>query len=43
MNAGVTYLGTNAKAVRELGYDPRSLEDGLPETLRHEMQLLGMK
>ena len=43
VNAGVTYLGTNAKAVRELGYNPRSLEDGLPETLRHEMQLLGMK
>jgi nucleoside-diphosphate-sugar epimerase len=43
VNAGVTYIGTNAKAVRELGYNPRSLEDGLPETLRHEMQLLGMK
>jgi len=43
VNAGVTYLGTNAKAVRELGYNPRSLEDGLPETLHHEMQLLGMK
>ncbi len=42
-NAGVTYLGSNAKAVRELGYHPRSLEDGLPETLRHEMQLLGTK
>ena len=41
-NAGVTYLGSNAKAVRELGYNPRSLEDGLPETLLHEMQLLGM-
>lgn len=43
VNAGVTYLGTNAKGVRELGYNPRSLEDGLSETLRHEMQLLGMK
>ena len=43
VNAGVTYLGTNAKAVRELGYNPRSLEDGLAATLRHEMQLLGMK
>ena len=41
VNAGVTYLGTNAKAVRELGYNPRSLEEGLPETLRYEMQLLG--
>jgi nucleoside-diphosphate-sugar epimerase len=43
VNAGVTYLGTNAKAVRELGYNPRSLEEGLPETLHHEMQFLGMK
>ncbi len=43
VNAGVTYLGTNAKAVRESGYNPRSLEEGLTETLRHEMQLLGMK
>jgi nucleoside-diphosphate-sugar epimerase len=42
-NAGVTYLGSNAKAVRELGYNPRSLEDGLPQTLLNEMQLLGMK
>ena len=43
VNAGVTYLGTNAKVVRELGYNPRSLEEGLPETLQYEMQLLGMK
>lgn len=40
--AGVTYLGSNAKARRELGYDPRPLEPGLRETLAHEMQLLGM-
>jgi len=40
VNAGVTYLGTNAKAVRELGYNPRSLEEGLPGTLLYEMQLL---
>jgi len=37
-----TYTGSNAKARRELGYDPRSLEDGLRETLAHEMRLLGM-
>src|SRR6266480_7744917 len=43
VNAGVTYLGTNAKAVRELGYNPRSFEESLPETLRYDMQLLGMK
>lgn len=40
--AGTTYLGDNSKAKRELGYQPRSLEDGLTETLMHEMQLLGM-
>lgn len=40
--AGVSYLGSNAKARRELGYDPRPLKDGLRETLAHEMRLLGM-
>ena len=40
--AGVTYIGTNAKAKRELGYDPRPLKEGLAETLKHEMKLLGM-
>ena len=40
--AGVTYLGSNAKARRELGYVPRPLAVGLRETLAHEMQLLGM-
>lgn len=41
--AGVTYLGSNAKARRELGYAPRSLEEGLRTTLVEEMQQLGMK
>ena len=40
--AGVTYLGSNAKARRELGYDPRPLEIGLRETLAREMRDLGM-
>ncbi|HXG67792.1 MAG TPA: NAD-dependent epimerase/dehydratase family protein [Blastocatellia bacterium] len=40
--AGVTYLGDNARARRELGYSPRPLKEGLAETLRHEMKLLGM-
>jgi hypothetical protein len=31
------------KAKSAWGYNPRPLEDGLTETLRHEMQLLGMK
>ncbi len=43
VSAGVTYIGSNAKAVRELDYHPRSLEEGLAETLHHEMKLLGMK
>jgi nucleoside-diphosphate-sugar epimerase len=41
--AGVTYMGDNSKAKRELGYDPRSLREGWVETVRHEMKLLGMK
>jgi nucleoside-diphosphate-sugar epimerase len=41
--AGVTYLGTNAKARRVLGFDARPLEAGLRDTLGHEMRLLGMK
>ncbi len=40
--AGVTYIGDNSKARRELGYAPRSLKEGLAETLQHEMKLLGM-
>lgn len=40
ISAGVTYIGSNAKARRELDYNPRSLEEGLTETLRHEMSLL---
>ncbi len=43
VSAGVTYLGANAKARRELGFAPRALEAGLAETVAHEMGLLGMK
>lgn len=39
--AGVTYLGDNSKAKRELGYNPRPLREGWEQTLRHEMNLLG--
>jgi nucleoside-diphosphate-sugar epimerase len=35
--AGATYLGTSAKARRELGYSPRPLEEGLRETLQFEL------
>jgi nucleoside-diphosphate-sugar epimerase len=40
--AGVTYIGSNKKAKSELGYDPSPLREGLTETLKHEMKLLGM-
>jgi nucleoside-diphosphate-sugar epimerase len=40
--AGTTYLGTNARAARELGWTPRPLREGLRETLRAEMRALGM-
>jgi nucleoside-diphosphate-sugar epimerase len=39
-SAGVTYLGSNAKARRELGFDPRPLEQGLLETLLAELAAL---
>lgn len=42
-SAGTTYIGDNSKARRELGYTPRPLEEGLRQTLAHEMKLLGMK
>lgn len=40
--AGVTYIGNNSKAKRELGYNPRPVSEGWVETVRHEMKLLGM-
>ncbi len=41
--AGPTYLGDNSKAKRELGYYPRPFNEGWGKTLRHEMDLLGIK
>lgn len=41
--AGVSYYGSNAKARRELGFDPRPLEDGLRATVEHEMARLGIQ
>jgi nucleoside-diphosphate-sugar epimerase len=38
--AGVTYIGSNSKAKRELGYNPRPLKEGLTETLHYEVKLL---
>jgi nucleoside-diphosphate-sugar epimerase len=43
VSAGVTYIGSNTKARRELGYNPRPLEEGLAQTLQYEMKLLGME
>jgi nucleoside-diphosphate-sugar epimerase len=40
--AGVTYIGDNSKAKRELGYDPRPVSEGWVATVKHEMKLLGM-
>ncbi len=39
--AGVTYIGNNSKAKRELGYNPRPVSAGWVETVRHEMKLQG--
>ncbi len=41
--AGTTYVGDNAKAKRELGFDPRPLREGLAEALRWEMAQLGKR
>jgi nucleoside-diphosphate-sugar epimerase len=39
--AGTTYLGSNEKAVRELGFSARPIEEGMAQTLEHELRLLG--
>jgi nucleoside-diphosphate-sugar epimerase len=38
VNAGVSYMGDNSKARRELGYNPRPLREGAEETLKYEME-----
>ncbi len=38
-SAGVTYWGAHSKAVRELGYAPRALEQGLRELFVAEGRL----
>lgn len=43
VSGGVTYIGDNAKARRDLGYEPRALSIGLAETLDHELRLLGKR
>ncbi|MGO8670264.1 MAG: NAD-dependent epimerase/dehydratase family protein [Capsulimonadaceae bacterium] len=37
--AGSTYLGSSAKAERELGFTARPLDEGLGETLRYEQSI----
>jgi nucleoside-diphosphate-sugar epimerase len=37
---GTTYLGDDRQARRELGFAPRSLREGLQETLKHEMEAI---
>jgi nucleoside-diphosphate-sugar epimerase len=39
--AGTTYLGSNEKAVRELGFTARPLDEGMAQTLEHELRALG--
>lgn len=42
VSAGTTYIGDNTKARQQLGWSPRSLEEGLAETIPYEMKSLGM-
>jgi dihydroflavonol-4-reductase len=39
--AGTTYFGSSEKAVRDIGFRARPLEEGLAQTLEHELRLLG--
>lgn len=41
MLAGTTWIGSNDKARQELGFSPRTLEDGLRPTIEHELRLMG--
>lgn len=38
--AGTTYIGDNSKARRDLGYEPRPIEAGFPETMAWELEQL---
>jgi dihydroflavonol-4-reductase len=43
ITSGMSQIGNDAKARRELGFDPRPLAEGLRDTLAHEMRALGMR
>ena len=40
--AGTTWIGSSAKAEKELGFTARPLEEGLRHTIEHELRQLGM-
>ena len=40
--AGTTWIGSSAKAERELGFTARPLDEGLCHTIEHELRQLGM-
>jgi nucleoside-diphosphate-sugar epimerase len=40
--AGTTYFGANDKAVRELGFTARPLQEGFAQTIEHELRRLGV-
>jgi nucleoside-diphosphate-sugar epimerase len=40
--AGTTWIGSSAKAERELGFTTRSLDEGWRHTIEHELRQLGM-
>ena len=40
--AGTTWIGSCARAERELGFTARPLEEGLRHTIEHELRQLGM-
>jgi nucleoside-diphosphate-sugar epimerase len=40
--AGTTWIGSSAKAERDLGFSARPLEEGLKHTIEHELRQLGM-
>jgi nucleoside-diphosphate-sugar epimerase len=40
--AGTSWIGSSAKAEKELGYTARPLDEGLRHTIEHELRQLGM-
>jgi nucleoside-diphosphate-sugar epimerase len=40
--AGTTWIGSSARAEKELGFTARPLEEGLRHTIEHELRQLGM-